>query len=128
VTEIVEDGVMFEVGTKLEADLIVYATGYGSMNGWIANLIDLETGDRVGKYWGLASDKPKDPGPREGEQRNMLKPIQQEALRMIGGNLHQSRHYSQFLSFQLKARMEGVDPFMVCRRFITRGESDTDLA
>jgi putative flavoprotein involved in K+ transport len=26
-----------------------------------------------------------------------------------GGNLHQSRHYSQFLAFQLKARMEGLD-------------------
>ena len=25
-----------------------------------------------------------------------------------GGNLHQSRHYSQFLALQLKARMEGL--------------------
>jgi hypothetical protein len=25
-----------------------------------------------------------------------------------GGNLHLSRHYSQFLSLQLKARMEGI--------------------
>jgi len=25
-----------------------------------------------------------------------------------GGNLHQSRHYSQVLSLQLKARMEGI--------------------
>ena len=25
-----------------------------------------------------------------------------------GGNLHQSRHYSQFLALQLKARMEGI--------------------
>ncbi|MEY3004620.1 MAG: hypothetical protein RLZZ491_1796, partial [Pseudomonadota bacterium] len=24
------------------------------------------------------------------------------------GNLHQSRHYSQFLSLQIKARMEGI--------------------
>ena len=38
----------------------------------------------------------------------MWKPTQQEALWFHGGNLHQSRHYSQFLSLQLKARMEGI--------------------
>jgi putative flavoprotein involved in K+ transport len=51
---------------------------------------------------------PKDPGPWEGEQRNMWKPTQQEALWFHGGNLHQSRHYSQFLSLQLKARQAGM--------------------
>ncbi|WP_300018672.1 NAD(P)/FAD-dependent oxidoreductase [uncultured Roseobacter sp.] len=109
VTEVVEDGVVLDDGTKLEADVIVYATGYGSMNGWVADLIDQETADRVGKVWGLGSDTPKDPGPWEGEQRNMWKPTQVENLWMHGGNLHQSRHYSQFLSLQIKARMEGID-------------------
>ncbi len=28
---------------------------------------------------------------------------------MHGGNLHQSRHYSQFLALQLKARYAGLD-------------------
>ncbi len=109
VTEIVEDGLLMDDGTKLEADVIVYATGYGSMNGWVADLIDRETADRVGKVWGLGSDTPKDPGPWEGELRNMWKPTQQEALWFQGGNLHQSRHYSQFLALQLKARMEGIE-------------------
>lgn len=108
VTEVVADGVMLDDGSKLEADLIVYATGYGSMNGWVADIVDQETADRVGKVWGLGSDTPKDPGPWEGEQRNMWKPTQQEALWLHGGNLHQSRHYSQFLSLQIKARMEGI--------------------
>ena len=108
VAEIVADGVMLEDGTKLEADLIVYATGYGSMNGWAADLIGQEVADKVGKCWGLGSDTTKDPGPWVGEQRNMWKPTQQEALWFHGGNLHQSRHYSQFLALQLKARMEGI--------------------
>ena len=47
-------------------------------------------------------------GPWEGEERNMWKPTQQEALWFHGGNLHQSRHYSQFLSLQIKARFEGL--------------------
>jgi NAD(P)-dependent dehydrogenase (short-subunit alcohol dehydrogenase family) len=78
------------------------------MNGWAAPLISQEVADKVGKCWGLGSDTPKDPGPWEGELRNMWKPTQQEALWFHGGNLHQSRHYSQFLSLQLKARMEGI--------------------
>ena len=109
VREIVDDGVVLEDGTKLEADVIIYATGYGSMNGWAADLIGQDVADKVGKCWGLGSDTPKDPGPWVGEQRNMWKPTQQEALWFHGGNLHQSRHYSQFLSLQLKARMEGIE-------------------
>lgn len=108
VTEVVEDGVILDTGEKVEADLIVYATGYNSMNGWVADLMGQEMADRVGKVWGLGSDTTKDPGPWEGEQRNMWKPTQQENLWFHGGNLHQSRHYSQFLSLQIKARMEDI--------------------
>ena len=96
-------------GTELPADLIVYATGYGPMNSWLANLISPEVADQVGKVWGLGSATTKDPGPWEGELRNMWKPTTVKNLWFHGGNLHQSRHYSQFLSLQLKARMEGLD-------------------
>jgi putative flavoprotein involved in K+ transport len=108
VRQITENSVILEDGTELPADLIVYATGYGSMNGWAADLISQRVADKVGKVWGLGSNTPKDPGPWEGEQRNMWKPTQQEALWFHGGNLHQSRHYSLYLALQLKARMEGI--------------------
>jgi putative flavoprotein involved in K+ transport len=108
VKEITPEGVKLENGKELPADVIVYATGYGSMNGWVADLCGREMADKVGKVWGLGSDTTKDPGPWEGEQRNMWKPTQQEALWFHGGNLHQSRHYSQFLALQLKARLEGI--------------------
>ncbi len=108
VAEITKDGVKLSDGSELPADLIVYATGYGSMNGWAARLISQEVADRVGKCWGLGSATRKDPGPWEGELRNMWKPTRQEALWFHGGNLHQSRHYSRFLALQLKARMEGI--------------------
>jgi putative flavoprotein involved in K+ transport len=109
VTRLTEDSVVLDDGTELPADLVVYATGYGSMNGWAADLINQEVADSVGKVWGLGSDTTKDPGPWEGEQRNMWKPTQQEALWFHGGNLHQSRHYSLYLALQLKARAEGLD-------------------
>ena len=108
VRELTEDSVVLDDGTELPADVVVYATGYGSMNGWAADLISQEVADRVGKVWGLGSDTTKDPGPWEGEQRNMWKPTQQEALWFHGGNLHQSRHYSLYLALQLKARYEGL--------------------
>jgi len=72
--------------------LIVYATGYSSMNGFV----------------GLGWNTTKDPGPWEGEQRNMWKQTQQEGLWFHGGSLHQPRHFSQCLSLQLKARHEGI--------------------
>ena len=103
-----ETGVNLDDGTHLDADLVVYATGYNSMNGWVADLMGQAAADKLGKCWGLGSDTTKDPGPWEGEQRNMWKPTQVEGLWMHGGNLHQSRHYSQFLALQLKARMEGI--------------------
>ena len=108
VAEIRERSVLLSDGTELPADLIVYATGYGSMNGWAARLISQEVADKVGRCWGFGSDTTKDPGPWEGELRNMWKPGQQEALWFHGGNLHQSRHYSLYLALQLKARMEGI--------------------
>ena len=108
VDHLTEDSVVLADGTALPADLVVYATGYGSMNGWAADLISQEVADRVGKVWGLGSDTTKDPGPWEGEQRNMWKPTRQEGLWFHGGNLHQSRHYSLYLGLQLKARYEGI--------------------
>lgn len=108
VDHLTETGVVLKDGTELPADLIVYATGYGSMNQWAGALISQQVADKVGKVWGLGSGTAKDPGPWEGEPRNMWKPTAQENLWFHGGNLAQSRHYSRFLALQLKARLEGI--------------------
>jgi putative flavoprotein involved in K+ transport len=100
--------VVLKDGTELPADLIVYATGYGSMSQWAEQLISREVADKVGKVWGLGSDTRYDPGPWVGELRNMWKPTQQANLWFHGGNLMQSRHYSLYLGLQLKARYEGL--------------------
>ena len=108
VKELTDNSVVLEDGREIPADAVIYATGYGSMNGWAAELISQDVADKVGKVWGLGSDTPKDPGPWEGEQRNMWKPTQQDNLWFHGGNLAQSRHYSHYLALQLKARMAGL--------------------
>jgi putative flavoprotein involved in K+ transport len=103
-----ERSITLSDGAELPADLVVFATGYGSMNGWAAQLISQEVADKVGKVWGLGSATKSDPGPWVGELRNMWKPTQQPGLWFHGGNLMQSRHYSLYLALQLKARMEGI--------------------
>ncbi|MEM7694814.1 MAG: NAD(P)/FAD-dependent oxidoreductase [Pseudomonadota bacterium] len=108
VARIEANAVVLESGERLPADVIVLATGYGSMNGFVADLVSPQVADKVGKVWGLGSGTTKDPGPWEGEPRNMWKPTAQAGLWFHGGNLHQSRHYSLYLALQLKARMEGL--------------------
>ncbi|MEJ0023286.1 MAG: NAD(P)/FAD-dependent oxidoreductase [Alphaproteobacteria bacterium] len=109
VTEIKKHSVVLTDGTELPADLIVYATGFGPMDSWAEILISKEVRDKVGPCWGLGSDTEYDPGPWEGELRNMWKPTGQEALWFQGGNLVQSRFHSLHLALQIKARMEGLD-------------------
>lgn len=109
IESIKERSVVLTNGKELPADLIIYATGYSSMNFWVAKIVSQEMADKVGKVWGLGSNTTKDPGPWEGELRNMWKPTQQENLWFHGGNLHQSRHYSLYLALQIKARYEGLD-------------------
>ena len=63
VKEITETGVKLDDGTELPADLIVYATGYGSMNGWAADLISQEVADKVGKVGASAPTRRRIPVP-----------------------------------------------------------------
>jgi putative flavoprotein involved in K+ transport len=105
---IMPTGLQMGNGPAVPADLIVYATGFISMNSSVAQLVSRDVAEKVGRCWGLGSGTSKDPGPWEGELRNMWKPTQQPNLWFHGGNLQQSRHYSQFLSLQLKARLEGI--------------------
>ena len=115
VVELTEDEVVLGDGTRLPADLVVYATGYGSMNQLAADIIGQDIADQVGKVWGLGSATTKDPGPWEGELRNMWKPTAADGLWFHGGNLALSRYYSLYLALQLKARMEGI-PTTVYKR------------
>ncbi len=108
VGELTEHTAILTDGRVLPADLVVFATGYGSMTGWAAQLISQDVADRVGPCWGLGSGTTYDPGPWEGELRNMWKPTAQPGLWFHGGNLAQSRHYSRYVALQIKARMEGL--------------------
>ncbi len=108
VAEIRPRSVVLSDGSELPADAILYATGYEPMESWVERLISKEVAERVGPCWGLGSDTALDPGPWEGELRNMWKPTAQPGLWFQGGNLAQSRFHSLHLALQIKARMEGL--------------------
>jgi putative flavoprotein involved in K+ transport len=95
-------------GTEIPADVIVYATGYLPMNEWVAKIVSRDAADLIGPNWGYGSGTRGDPGPWEGELRNMWKPLRHENLWFHGGNLHLSRFNSKFVALQLKARFEGI--------------------
>jgi putative flavoprotein involved in K+ transport len=108
IAEITEDGLRMADGTFVPADVIVYATGYRPMHEWVGQLISPEVERKVGRCWGLGSGTEGDPGPWEGELRNMWKPTAQQALWFQGGNIMQARLHSLHMALQLKARLEGI--------------------
>ena len=108
VKQIVADGIELADGEHIPADLIVYATGFGAMEEWVTRLIGEDVATRIGRCWGYGSGFRGDPGPWEGELRNMWKPTAQDGLWFMGGNLAQVRFYSRVLGLQLKARLEGL--------------------
>ncbi|CAD7699277.1 unnamed protein product [Ostreobium quekettii] len=102
------DALVLNDGTRLPADLVVYATGYGNMSEVVAKLLGQGVADRIGRVWGMGSGLDGDPGPWEGELRNMWKPTRQPGLWIHAGMLALSRTYSRYLALQIKARFEGI--------------------
>ncbi len=103
-----EDGIRLTNGKILPADAIILCTGYHSMHETVAEIISREAADKVGPCWGLGSGVKGDPGPWQGELRNMYKPTAVEALWFHGGNLALSRFYSKILALQLHAQRAAV--------------------
>jgi len=101
-------GVVLRDGAEVDADVVVLATGYQPLNEMVARFLGKDLAEKMGRVWGLGSGTRGDPGPWEGELRNMWKPTTQEGLWVQGGNLGFSRIYSKYLALQLQARYLGL--------------------
>jgi putative flavoprotein involved in K+ transport len=97
-----EHSVILTDGSELPADVIVYATGY--QHSAILRVLPEEITRRVGQLWGLGSGYRNDPGPWEGELRNMWKPTGQRGLWFASHGPSGARFYSRILALQIKAR------------------------
>lgn len=103
-----QHSVVLTDGSELPADLIVFATGFKSMESWVEEFIGKKVAHKVGEVWGIGSGTRGDPGPWEGEERNMWKPTRQEGLWFQGGSILENRVFSKYVALQLKARMENM--------------------
>jgi putative flavoprotein involved in K+ transport len=101
-----EHTVLLSDGTVLPADVVVYATGYD--RGTAAEVLPEAITGKVGRLWGFGSGIRNDPGPWEGELRNMWKPTQQTGLWFHNHGIGGARFSSRVLALQIKAREVGM--------------------
>jgi cation diffusion facilitator CzcD-associated flavoprotein CzcO len=99
VTEILPHGVKFADGTELEADEVVFATGYDNMRTQARVIFGDEVADRVGNIWGFDA---------EGEIRTLWRKSGHPGFWFHGGNLAICRYFSRVLALQIKAQLEGL--------------------
>jgi cation diffusion facilitator CzcD-associated flavoprotein CzcO len=99
ISQILSHGIEFADGTQLEADEIVFATGYQNMRSEARSIFGDEVADRVGDIWGLNE---------EGEFRSIWQRTRHPGFWFMGGNLALSRYYSRILALQIKALEEGL--------------------
>jgi putative flavoprotein involved in K+ transport len=101
-----ESAVILTDGTEIAADVVVYATGFDGAPA--LGMLPEDIACKVGRIWGLGSGLRNDPGPWEGELRNMWKPTAQTGLWFHSHGVGGSRFYSGILALQIKGRHAGL--------------------
>ncbi|KAL4972969.1 hypothetical protein BDW66DRAFT_169064 [Aspergillus desertorum] len=100
IAEILPHGVRFNDGSELEADEIVFATGYKNMREQTRRIFGGEVAERVNSVWGLDS---------EGEMRTIWRRTGHPGFWFMGGNLALCRYYSLLLALQILGVERGLN-------------------
>lgn len=99
VSEVLPHGIQFADGSELEADEIVFATGYQNMRTQTRAIFGDNVADAMGDVWGF-NDK--------NEVRMMWQRTGHPGFWFHGGNLALCRYYSRLLALQIKGLEEGI--------------------
>lgn len=99
ITEVLEHGLKFDDGTTLEADDVIFATGYQSMNTSAEKIFGKEVAGKTKGVWGLDE---------EGEIRGLWRGSGHPGFWYMAGNLFLCRWYSRMLALQIKGIEEGL--------------------
>ncbi|KIJ67523.1 hypothetical protein HYDPIDRAFT_173996 [Hydnomerulius pinastri MD-312] len=94
-----EHGLKFVDGTELEADIVVFATGYGDHRDVMTDICGPEVASKVGEIWGVDED---------GQVMGAWRDCGHEGLWFGIGNLSISRFHSAHLAMQIKAIEAGI--------------------
>lgn len=92
-------GLRFADGSELEADEIVFATGYQNMRTQTRVMFGDAIADKVNDVWGFND---------EGEMRTIWQKSGHPGFWYHGGNLAMCRYYSKLLALQIKGLEEGL--------------------
>ncbi|TFY76570.1 hypothetical protein EWM64_g7442, partial [Hericium alpestre] len=89
-----KDGLEFENGSKLEADTVIFATGYGDSRDPVKRVIGEELGKQLKPIWGLDA---------EGEINSVWRDSGIPNMYVMMGNLALCRFHSRHIALQIKA-------------------------
>ena len=99
ISEVLPNGLKFADGTVLEADEIVFATGYENMRTQARIMFGDDVADKLKDVWGLNE---------EGEWRTIWQNSGHPGFWYHGGNMALCRFYSRLLALQIKGQEEGL--------------------
>ncbi|KAJ7654111.1 FAD/NAD(P)-binding domain-containing protein [Mycena polygramma] len=100
IARIESDGIVFEDGSKLTADIIVLATGQEPVTATVASIFGEAIKDKIGsKIWGLDE---------EGELTRCYRPTGASGLWFAPGAIQHSRFFSKHLGIQILAEELGL--------------------
>lgn len=86
-----ETGAVFEDGSKLDADVFLFATGYGDPRNPMREILGPELGKKISPVWGIDE---------EGEIRGVWKDLGVENCWVMMGNFAWCRFYSKHLALR----------------------------
>lgn len=99
IDEVLPNGLRFADGSELEADEIVFATGYQNMRTQTRLMFGDDVADRVTDVWGFNA---------EGEMRTIWQRSGHPGFWFHGGNLALCRYYSKLLALQIVGQEAGL--------------------
>ncbi|KAF4126256.1 putative flavoprotein CzcO associated with the cation diffusion facilitator CzcD [Geosmithia morbida] len=94
------DALILKDGTRLEADVVVLATGYDNMKTTARKVMGDKVASRLKDVWDLDE---------EGELNAMWRPSGHPNFWYMGGNLAICRIYSKYVALQIKAQEAGLN-------------------
>ncbi|PPR06695.1 hypothetical protein CVT24_013028 [Panaeolus cyanescens] len=94
-----DDSLVFDDGSEIKADVVIFATGQGSSRDLITRILGPELAQRVPKMWGFNE---------EGEINGVWRELGIPGLWSMMGNLALARFHSSHVALQIKAIEEGI--------------------
>ncbi|KAH7918208.1 FAD/NAD(P)-binding domain-containing protein [Leucogyrophana mollusca] len=98
-TRFTPSGLEFEDGSKLDADVVLFATGFGDPCDAYRELLPEEIGSKLTRIWGLDE---------EGEIRGAWREVGFPGLWCMMGPFVSARYHSKHVALQIKAQEENL--------------------